>query len=83
MCLVVCVNHNSFDVPVLDVFNVGYFFYVMTLFTSQYYIHVLVVCDDHNSFDVPVLDVFNVGYFLLCYAIFHKLILHTYFSGMC
>jgi hypothetical protein len=55
----------------------------MTVFTSQYHIHVLVVCDDHNSFDVPVLDAFNVGYFLLCYDIVHKSILHTCFNGMC
>jgi hypothetical protein len=54
----------------------------MTLFTSQYGIHILVVCADHNSFDVPVLDVFNVCYFLLCYDIVHKSILHTCFSGM-
>jgi hypothetical protein len=59
------------------------FFYVMTLFTSQYCIHALVVCADHNSFDVPVLDVFNVGSFLLCYGIVHKSILHTCFSDMC
>jgi hypothetical protein len=63
--------------------NVGSFFYVMTLFTSQYCIHVLVVCDDHNLFDVSVLDVFNVGFFLLCYDIVHKSILHTCFIGMC
>jgi hypothetical protein len=55
----------------------------MTLFTSQYCIHVLVVCVGHNSFDVPMLDVFNVGSFLVCYDIVHKSILHTYFSGMC
>jgi hypothetical protein len=55
----------------------------MTLFTSQYCIHILVVCADHNSFDVLVLDAFNVGSFLVCYDIVHKSILHTCFSGMC
>jgi hypothetical protein len=45
------------------------FFYVMTLFTSQYCIHVLVVCDDHNFFDLPVLDALYVSSFLLCYDI--------------
>jgi hypothetical protein len=54
----------------------------MTLFTSQYCIHVLVVYVDHNSFDVPVLDVLYVCSFLLCYDIVHKSILHTCFSGM-
>jgi hypothetical protein len=43
------------------------FFYVITLFTSQYCIHILVACTDHNSFDAPVLDVLYVGSFLLCY----------------
>jgi hypothetical protein len=55
----------------------------MTLFTSQYYKHVLVVCADHNLFDIPVLDVLYVGSFLLCYDIVHELILHTCFNGMC
>jgi hypothetical protein len=59
------------------------FFYVMTLFTSQYYIHVLVVCANHNLFDVLVLDVLYVGSFLLYYDIVHKSILHICFSGMC
>jgi hypothetical protein len=55
----------------------------MTLFTSQYCIHILVVCADHNSFDVLVLDVLYVGSFPLCYDIVHKSILHTCFSGIC
>jgi hypothetical protein len=67
--LVVCVDHNCFDLPVLDVLYVGFFFYVMTLFINQYCIHVLVACADHNSFDLLVLDPSYVSSFLLCYDI--------------
>jgi hypothetical protein len=37
----------------------------MTLFISQYCIHVLLVCAYHNSFDLPMLDFVVSKSFLL------------------